>query len=218
MQLVAQPLQTHVLLSIVALPIAHLVQSALDLQLSLWGGVGTCITLPYSGYFSGGKCFCENRNLGYFVEIFSWPRGINHTPIHPSRTVASTTRRFVGKYFVVRFFTTKTTKILPLENTRYTVYVQYMTLIIMWYQKVCNCRQYCVDLHVHVHVHVHVVRSHQCSTAYMYMYNVIHVSFTINVCLSGLWFGGLLYLSFLSDFLKLVFYAHVFPCLQNYMY
>ena len=36
-------------------------------------------------------------------------RGINHTPIH-------TTRHFVGKYFVVRFSTTKTTKILPLEN------------------------------------------------------------------------------------------------------
>ena len=53
-----------------------------------------------------------------------------------------------------------------------------------------------------IHVHVHV----------------IHVSFTINVCLSGLWLGGLLYLSFLSDFLKLVFYAHVFPCLPNYMY
>ena len=31
-----------------------------------------------------------------------------------------------------------------------------MTLIIMWYQRVCNCRQYCFDL----------VRSHQCSTAY----------------------------------------------------
>ena len=58
-QLVAQPLQMHVLLSIVALPIAHLVQSALDLQLSLWGGVGTCITLPYSGYFSGGKIFVK---------------------------------------------------------------------------------------------------------------------------------------------------------------
>ena len=28
----------------------------------------------------------------------------------------ATTRRFVGKYFVVRFSTTKTTKILPLEN------------------------------------------------------------------------------------------------------
>ena len=32
----------------------------------------------------------------------------------------------------------------------------YMTLIIMWYQRVCNCRQYCFDL----------LRSHQCSTAY----------------------------------------------------
>ena len=29
----------------------------------------------------------------------------------------------------------------------------YMTLIIMWYQRVCNCRQYCFAL----------VRSHQCS-------------------------------------------------------
>ena len=28
----------------------------------------------------------------------------------------ATTRRFVGKYLVVRFSTTKTTKILPLEN------------------------------------------------------------------------------------------------------
>ena len=66
--------------------------------------------IPYSGYFSGG-----NRNLAYFVENFLWSRGINHTPIHPGRAVA-TTRRFVSKYFVVRFSTTKTTKILPLEN------------------------------------------------------------------------------------------------------
>ena len=32
------------------------------------------------------------------------------------------------------------------------------------------------------------------------------------VCLSGLWLGGLLYLSFLTYFFKLVCYAHVFPC------
>ena len=57
----------------------------------------------------GGQNVRENRNLGYFVEIFSWFRGINHTPIH-------TTRRFVSKYFVVRFSTTKNTKILPHEN------------------------------------------------------------------------------------------------------
>ena len=50
------------------------------------------------------------------MEKLSWSRGINYTPIHPGRAVASTTRRFVGKYFVVRFSTTKTTKILPLEN------------------------------------------------------------------------------------------------------
>ena len=47
----------------------------------------------------------------FFLAMLGDPlfRGINHTPIHP-------TRRFVGKYFVVRFSTTKTTKILPLEN------------------------------------------------------------------------------------------------------
>ena len=49
---------------------------------------------------------------------------------------------------------------------------------------------------------------------YMYMY----------VCLSGLWLGGLLYLSFLSYFFKasvlyvetkgLHVYAHVFPCIH----
>ena len=60
--------------------------------------------------------FRENRNLGYFVEKFSWSRSINHTPIH-------TTRRFVDKYFVVRFSTTKTTKILPLKN--YPLYGMY---------------------------------------------------------------------------------------------
>ena len=32
-------------------------------------------------------------------------------------------------------------------------------------------------------------------------------------CLSGLWLGGLLYLSFLSYFFKLLCYAHVFPCM-----
>ena len=52
----------------------------------------------------------------------------------------------------------------------------------MWYQKVCNCRQYCSDL----------VRSHQCSTAYtplvprvyiheitqsMYMYLQVYVQY-----------------------------------------
>ena len=51
------------------------------------------------------------------MEKFSWSRGINYTPIH-------TTRRFVGKYFVVRFSTTKTTKILPLENyPLYGIYI-----------------------------------------------------------------------------------------------
>ena len=28
--------------------------------------------------------------------------------------------------------------------------------------------------------------------------------------------GGLLYLSFLSYFFKLVYYAHVFPCIKDY--
>ena len=34
-----------------------------------------------------------------------------------------------------------------------------------------------------------------------------------HACLSGLWLGGLLNLSFLSYFFKLVCYAHVFPCM-----
>ena len=38
------------------------------------------------------------------------------------------------------------------------------------------------------------------------------VSLAIYVCLSGIWLGGLFYLSFLSYFFKLVCYAHVFPC------
>ena len=39
------------------------------------------------------------------------------------------------------------------------------------------------------------------------------MSLLLYVCLSGLWLGGLLYLSFLSYFFKLVCYAHVFPCI-----
>ena len=46
----------------------------------------------------------------------------------------------------------------------------------------------------------------------------IQVSLAIYVCLSGLWLSGLLHLSFLSDFLKLVCYAHVFPCSCTCMY
>ena len=45
--------------------------------------------------------------------------GINHI---------ATTRRFVGKYFVVRFSTTKTTKIFPLEN--YPLYGMLSTLLV----------------------------------------------------------------------------------------
>ena len=41
----------------------------------------------------------------------------------------------------------------------------------------------------------------------------IQVSLAIYVCLSGIWLGGLFYLSFLSYFFKLVCYAHVFPCI-----
>ena len=40
----------------------------------------------------------------------------------------------------------------------------------------------------------------------------ISLSIAIYVCLSGQWLGGLLHLSFLSYFFKLVCYAHVFPC------
>ena len=67
------------------------------------------VYIVYRVFFGGEKFSGKTRNLGYFVEKVSWSCGINHTPIH-------TTRRFVGKYFVVRLSTTKTTKILPLEN------------------------------------------------------------------------------------------------------
>ena len=56
--------------------------------------------LPYSG----GAKFSLFR-----VKIFVVARYKPHPDTHY-------TRRFVGKYFVVRFSTTKTTKILPLEN------------------------------------------------------------------------------------------------------
>ena len=49
--------------------------------------------------------------------------------------------------------------------------------------------------------HVHHA-SCQMYTMYIILLAIIHV------CLSGLWLGGLLHLSFLSDFLKLV-YFHV---------
>ena len=80
---------------------------------SFWHSVSYRIAGIFRG---GGGNFRENQNLAYFVENFSWSRSINHTPIHPGRAHCNYERRFVGKYFVVRFSTTKTTKILPLEN------------------------------------------------------------------------------------------------------
>ena len=59
-----------------------------------------------------------------------------------------------------------------------SIYIHvYMTLIIMWYQKVCNCRQYCFDL----------VRSHQCSTAFtplvprVYVHEITYYSIIIYI-------------------------------------
>ena len=55
----------------------------------------------------------------------------------------------------------------------------------------------------------------------MYMYKAGHPGVPVYVCLSGLytciygWVGRLLHLSFLSDFLKLACYAHVFPCMKK---
>ena len=43
-------------------------------------------------------------------------------------------------------------------------------------------------------------------------FHIHYVHVLLYVCLSGLRLGGLLYLSFLSYFFKLVCYAHVFPC------
>ena len=54
---------------------------------------------------------------------------------------------------------------------------------------------------------------------YMYMFSRLGIKVSLAIymymyfCLCGLWLGGLLHLSFLSDFLKLVYYAHVFPCM-----
>ena len=43
--------------------------------------------------------------------------------------------------------------------TQMYLYILYM-IIIMWYQRLCNCRQYCFDL----------VRSHQCSTEHTHLW------------------------------------------------
>ena len=57
------------------------------------------------------------RIVGIFwVEKFSLFRGKIFVVARYKPHPIATTRRFVGKYFVVRFSTTKTTKILPLEN------------------------------------------------------------------------------------------------------
>ena len=45
-----------------------------------------------------------------------------------------------------------------------------------------------------------------------YVHDHFMCAYTVYVCLPGLWLGGLLHLSFLSVFLKLVCCAHVFSC------
>ena len=102
------------------------------------------------------------------MENFSWLRGINHTPIHPGRAVAIT-RRFVGKYLVVRFSTTKTTKILPrkLPAIRYFhVHVHVHVLV----HCMCTCTG---ALYVSIHILVHCIHVCTCTGAlYVSIQNV----------------------------------------------
>ena len=71
--------------------------------------------IPYSGYFSRGNIFVK-----VVILVISWKKFhgravcIKTTPILSyTRGSRFNSRLFVGKYFVVRLSTTKTTKILP---------------------------------------------------------------------------------------------------------
>ena len=64
-------------------------------------------------------------------------------------------------------------KLRPAHNTCIYIIHVCMTLIIMWYQKVCNCRQYCFDLvctcmYMHVQMYMSVdVHVHVCSIPFL---------------------------------------------------
>ena len=72
-----------------------------------------------AGIFRGAKFSGKSKFRLFRGKIFMVARYKPH-PI-------ATTRRFVGNYFMVRFSTTKTTKILPLEN--YPLYGIYYVCI-----------------------------------------------------------------------------------------
>ena len=76
----------------------------------------------------------------------------------------------------------------------------------------------CLQLYkgvVFYHVYTRNTHAHHASRQMytMYMYMLITIAI-IHVCLSGLWLGGLLHLSFLSDFLKL--YSVLCTCISTY--
>ena len=68
--------------------------------------------MSYNGYFFEGSYFCESRYFGYFFLVAQF--ALKPHCFDP--------RFFVGKYFVVRLLTTKTTKILPPEKYIPTVW------------------------------------------------------------------------------------------------
>ena len=67
-------------------------------------------------YILGGKIFVSNKFWASPWKNFRGCGILNHTP------VLYMWYCFVGKKFVVRLSTTKTTKIIPPKNTRNTVY------------------------------------------------------------------------------------------------
>ena len=86
----------------------------------LFTSVLAVLYIPYSAYFSRGNIFVKVFNFSYYVEKISWLRGLPHL-------FWACARFFVGKYFVVRLSTTKTTKILPPE--KYPLYGICMLLL-----------------------------------------------------------------------------------------
>jgi len=76
------------------------------------------VIIPYSGYFSGVKIFVSSEFLASSWKTFRGHGILNH--VHPSTMQYC----FVGKNFMVRLSTMKTTKILPPEKIPAIQYLQ----------------------------------------------------------------------------------------------
>ena len=104
------------------------------------GPFSVVIHVLYSGYFLGGKIFVSSA---FLASLWKNVRGCGI--LHHTLVLCGTVSE--GKTFVVRFSTTKTTKILP--SVKYSLYSMPLLLFSLLYY--CTVNTSTAKLHIHMY-------------------------------------------------------------------